>query len=109
MLKSNNRSRTAELTAMLRALHFLHSERPLILEEPIAIELLDSDSREYCLGESTQKDSAMSGGAAVVLGRARFAEDKLEEAVRRAGIDQYVMLAAGGGPKRSFFNPQTFT
>jgi len=94
-MESNKRSRTAELTAMLRALHFLHGERPLILEDPIAIELLDSDLREYCLGSSTQNDLAVSGGAAVVLGRARLTEDKLAEAVR-AGIDQYVVLGAGG-------------
>jgi len=93
-MESNTHSRTAELTAMIRAWHLLYDERPLILEDPIAIDLLSPELRQHCLNPG-EHVPGQGGSTAVVLGRARYAEDKLEEAVR-SGTSQYVMLGAGG-------------
>ncbi len=91
LLKLSAPSRTAESCAMIRAAHYLHGERPLIFEDPVAIELVGDQGREICLrsGEMAHNDAA-----GIVLGRARYAEDLLEAAVQ-SGIDQYVLLGAG--------------
>ncbi len=88
-------SRTAELTAAIRAWHYLHGEHPLILEDPIAIDLLSPELHRQCLDGDMRDRFGRSGGSAIVLGRARYAEDKLEKAVR-SGTNQYVILGAGG-------------
>ncbi|MFC1925654.1 class I SAM-dependent methyltransferase [Chloroflexota bacterium] len=92
---SNTHSRTAELTAVIRAWHFLYGERPLVLEDPFAIDLLSPELRDRCLNPDGQNTPGQGGSLAIVLGRARYTEDKLEESVR-TGTDQYVMLGAGG-------------
>lgn len=86
-----DRLRTAESCAMIRAHHFLHAERPLVFEDSAAIELVGPEQRERCLHDTGLSGS---GGAAVVLGRARYAEDMLARALQ-AGVDQYVLLGAG--------------
>ncbi len=88
-------SLTAELTAAIRAWHFLYGERPLILEDPIAIDLLNPELRKRCLEGDRQNGFGHGGSAAIVLGRARYTEDKLIEAVQ-SGTNQYVVLGAGG-------------
>ncbi len=84
-------SQTAEATAAIRAVHFLHGNRPLVFEDPFAIELLSPEWRDLCLH---RKELFMTGAAGIVLGRARYTEDLLDAAVR-SGVDQYVLLGAG--------------
>ena len=48
-MESNIRSRTAELTAKIRAWHFLYGEHPRILEDSVAIDLLSPELREQCV------------------------------------------------------------
>lgn len=85
------RIRTAESCAVIRASHFLHGEHPLIFEDSVAIELISPNERERCFREN---EAPRSGGAGIVLGRARYTEDLLERAAR-SGVDQYVLLGAG--------------
>lgn len=81
----------AEVCAAIRASHFMHGDRPLIIEDPFAIELISPELRERYLGG---KEYGKSGGASIVLGRARYTEDLLEAAVR-SGVNQYVILGTG--------------
>ena len=85
------RSQTAEATAAIRAAHFLHGDRPLVFEDPFAIEFLSPEWREVCLRGN---ELGQSSGAAIVLGRARYTEELLDAAVL-SGVDQYVILGAG--------------
>jgi methyltransferase (TIGR00027 family) len=84
-------SQTAEATAAIRAVHFLHGNRPLVFEDPFAIELLSPEWRDLCLH---RMELFMTGAAGIVLGRARYTEDLLDAAVR-SGVDQYVLLGSG--------------
>lgn len=84
-------SKTAEITAAIRAAHFLHGDRPLVFEDPFAIELVSPEWRDVCLRGN---EFSFSGSAAIVLGRARYTEELLDAAVL-SGVDQYVMLGAG--------------
>jgi len=84
-------SQTAEATAAIRAVHFLHGNRPLVFEDPFAIELLSPEWRDLCLH---RMELFMTGAAGIVLGRSRYTEDLLDAAVR-SGVDQYVLLGSG--------------
>jgi methyltransferase (TIGR00027 family) len=83
-------------TAAMRAAHFL-ADRPLVFADPFALELTSDEYR--ALHESIGLP-AHFGGPRIrlvqghVVGRARWAEDRLEAALAE-GIDQYVMIAAG--------------
>lgn len=90
---NNKYSSTAEFTAMIRAWHFLHDEKPLIFEDPVAIDLLCPELHEQCINSENSAPGG-SGSTAVVIGRSRLAEDKLEEAIC-SGTNQYVLLGAG--------------
>ena len=65
-------STIAEFCAAIRATHFLHGDRPLIIEDPVAIELINSDLHKIC---HSGIDLAKNGGASIVIGRARYTED----------------------------------
>ena len=41
-------SQSAEATAAIRATHFLHGNRPLVFEDPFAIEFISSTWCEIC-------------------------------------------------------------
>lgn len=90
-----NPSHTAQATAWLRAAHQLFEVPPRVLEDPLALRLLGA-AAEIQIRESTAHYSTPAARAlrAHVVLRARFAEDRLEEAVRR-GVTQYVLLGAG--------------
>jgi len=90
-MEKDSRSKTAEATAAIRATHFLHGKHPLVFEDPFAIDFLSPEWREVCLRGN---ELGQSGGAAIVLGRARYTEDLLNAAVF-SGVDQYVILGAG--------------
>ena len=90
-MEKGSRTRTAESTAAVRATHYIHGERPLVFEDPFAIEFVSPEWREVCLRGN---ELGQSRGGAIVLGRARYTEDLLEAAVL-SGVDQYVILGAG--------------
>ena len=93
-------SRTAELVAVSRARHLLRHGRPYVLEDPFAIHFV-GDRWRRILG-SRVLDALFSKVlvrkllpiTTQHLTRARFAEECLEEAVRR-GVTQYVILGSG--------------
>ena len=88
-------SDTAALTAMLRAAHQLVDDEPRIVDDPIAIRLLDDATRESI---AARREALFSPGLmvprAAVLLRSRYTEDLLAGAVAQ-GISQFVILGAG--------------
>lgn len=88
-------SRTALGAAHLRAVHQSLDAAPHILEDPVAATLLGPEimAKLAKTPEELRQPENMFLRAHVVL-RSRFAEDRLEEAVRR-GVSQYVILGAG--------------
>ncbi len=88
-------SRTALGTACIRAVHQLFDAPPRILQDPVAISLLDPAVLQWLNDPANyyRTPQARPLRAHIVL-RSRFAEDRLAEAVRR-GITQYVILGAG--------------
>jgi methyltransferase (TIGR00027 family) len=86
---------TAEGVAALRAAHQLMDRAPRVLEDPIALKLLEPRSRwrvEH-LQRLFNGQTLQALRSHVVL-RSRFAEDCLAEAVAR-GVTQAVILGAG--------------
>ncbi len=90
-MKVRGPSRTAESCALIRAAHFLYGKHPLVFEDSVALDLIGPEARERCLQEG---QAFLSDAAGILLGRARYTEDLLEEAVR-SGVEQYVVLGAG--------------
>jgi methyltransferase (TIGR00027 family) len=88
-------SRTALGAARLRAAHLLLDDPPPILDDPLALRLLDAAAaraiQEYPERLHTPVSRALRGE---VLVRSRYAEDRLADAVQR-GVRQYVLLGAG--------------
>ena len=89
----NDRSELAEYTAMMRAQHYLHDERPLILEDPYALRLLSPQLAEHARKTRLQGDIGLRVGA-LILGRSRYAEDCFEIALNE-GVRQYVSFGSG--------------
>lgn len=97
-------SRTALATAFLRALHGHIDERPLILDDPVAIRLLPGLQQRYIrrlgmlprtrLGRYRRRFDAVALIRTQIVVRARFAEDALC-AARRTGASRFVILGAG--------------
>ena len=93
-------SRTAELVAVSRARHLLRHGKPYVFEDPFAIHFV-GDRWRRVIG-SRVLDTLFSKVlvrrlmpiTTQHLTRARFAEECLEEAVRR-GVTQYVILGSG--------------
>ena len=90
-MEKDTRSKTAESTAAIRATHYIHGDRPLVFEDPFAIEFVGPEWREVCLRGN---ELGQSSGGAIVLGRARYTEELLNAALL-SGVDQYVILGAG--------------
>jgi len=88
-------SRTALGVAVLRAAHQVLDAKPLILDDPIAMPLLDADTRAWVSGAPEELQSAPARGLrGHVVTRSRVAEDRLLSAIGR-GVGQYVILGAG--------------
>jgi len=104
--------RTAFMTAYLRGFHALHDD-PKILDDALAFRLLPEEVRQgierHLAGtaspmasekdaQSDDLDAALRWGVRImagpILARARYVEDRLEEAVGK-GVSQYVILGAG--------------
>jgi methyltransferase (TIGR00027 family) len=88
-------SRTALGVAALRAAHQVLDQQPLILEDPVAIRLLDPGALQHIRGKEAELQGPSARGlrSHVVL-RSRFTEDHLRERAE-AGVSQYVILGAG--------------
>ena len=88
-------SRTAERVAIERAAHQL-LDRPLVLVDPIAIDLIDpvhaAQLREH--PERHDESPIRKLTRAIVVVRSRIAEDEVARAAA-AGVTQYVLLGAG--------------
>jgi len=84
-------SATALGAAFLRAAHQV-LDQPRILEDPIALRILGSES-ESTLRSYPERYATRSLRAFIAL-RSRFAEDELARAVQR-GVRQYVILGSG--------------
>jgi methyltransferase (TIGR00027 family) len=86
-------SRTALRVALRRAAHQI-LDRPLILDDPLAVRIIGSEEASKLPGDSESEDAATRGMRAFMAVRSRFAEDELAAAVAGA-TKQYVVLGAG--------------
>jgi len=114
-MEQNIASQTALLVAWLRAKHYAE-EGQKIFEDPVAHRLITDAEHEHCeeiyiaaakqflpdvvasnADQATLVRDVMQKSAAVgeMLSRARYAEEKLAEAIEH-GIEQYVIIGAGG-------------
>jgi methyltransferase (TIGR00027 family) len=81
--------------ARLRAAHLLLDAPPPILDDGLALRLLDPGAVDAIREHSDRYRTPVSRALRCdVVVRARFAEDRLADAVRR-GVRQYVVLGAG--------------
>ena len=113
-MQANQVSKTAMGTAFMRAYHAAH-DHPKIFDDFLAqymiteAEYRESEARHLRAFQKFDPDRAATysdprralaywmqnaGAPAIVLGRARYAEDNLEQAVKE-GVKQYVILGAG--------------
>jgi methyltransferase (TIGR00027 family) len=93
-MKPANRSKTAEIPAIMRALHQTIDEEPRILDDSIVPRLIDTTRRdEDWLAQFVNHRFAKRWRAGFVM-RSRYAEDCLAEGAAR-GVRQYVILGAG--------------
>ena len=87
-------SRTALGVAALRAAHRVLDAEPWILDDPIAIRLLDPAALPKAMDEARLQHPAARALRAHVLLRSRVAEERLEAACAE-GVAQCVVLGAG--------------
>lgn len=94
-MQDEKASRTAIVTAYLRAAHQIIDSGPRVLDDPIALKILGAGAEERIL---SNKDRYLSPEAkalrAHVVLRSRYAEDRLGVSIER-GISQYVLVGAG--------------
>jgi len=99
-MKYKQRNSTAEATAAMRGMHLLYHQ-PVVFNDPYALQLTSPALRRVCqnrffrwllrrkfISESLRPITAQ------VVSRAKYAEEKLEQAVAK-GISQYVIISAG--------------
>jgi methyltransferase (TIGR00027 family) len=88
-------SSTAEGAAVMRALHQTLDEEPKILDDPIAMRLIDPESEVYKMVVAIlASDPTQARFRGIWVMRSRYAEDCLAESVAN-GVRQYVLLGAG--------------
>ena len=98
-MKAGQRSRTADGAAALRASHTLYAKEPLF-SDPYALALTSSGwqkiIRHPLLHRFTLPRRLNPVGLLIgqVVGRARYAEDQLELAIKH-GVKQFVLVGAG--------------
>lgn len=98
-MKAEQRSRTADAVAAVRAAHLLY-DRPIVFEDPFAIELTSlpwrmvGKSRLLYWLVAKKIFGALRPVHAQILARSRYAEDQLQKAIA-VGVTQYVLLGAG--------------
>jgi methyltransferase (TIGR00027 family) len=88
-------SRTALRVALRRAAHQLYDSTPLVLDDPIAVQILGDAYAEELRRTPMRPDRPFSVALrAFLVARSRYAEDMLAIAVA-GGVTQYVLLGAG--------------
>lgn len=99
-MKDERRISTADVVAAMRAMHLLH-HKPVVFTDPYALQLTNPALRRACQNRFFQWllgrkffSKSLRPITAQVLSRAKYAEEKLEEAVSK-GISQYVIISAG--------------
>lgn len=99
-MKEGQSSRTAEAAAALRAHHFQNAENP-IFSDPFAFELTSKGWKKLLTTTLTLKvmnssvfNRTLGLLTGQVVGRSRYAEDSLQQAIQQ-GIQQYVLVGAG--------------
>lgn len=99
-MKDGQSSRTAEAAAALRANHFQNAENP-VFSDPFAFELtskgwqkLLKTSLTVKVMNSTVFNRTLGLLTGQVVGRSRYAEDLLQQAIQQ-GTQQYVLVGAG--------------
>ena len=99
-MKNKQRYSTAEATAAIRAMHLLY-DQPVVFNDPYALQLTSPTMRRACqnrfIGWLLRRQfisENLRPITAQVVARARYAEEKLEQAVSK-GISQYVIIGAG--------------
>lgn len=85
---------SAQRVATLRAAHQL-LDRPLVLQDPLALKILDSRDEAALRADPGQYNDPLSKSLRTALVvRSRLAEDECEKAFQN-GVRQYVILGAG--------------
>jgi methyltransferase (TIGR00027 family) len=99
-MKNKQRYSTAETTAAIRAMHLLY-DQPVVFNDPYALQLTNPALCRVCQNRFFQWilsrkfiSETYRPIAAQVLSRAKYVEEKLEQAVAK-GISQYVIIGAG--------------
>jgi methyltransferase (TIGR00027 family) len=94
-MQEGRASRTADRVAERRAAHQVR-DRPLVLDDPIALRVIDPEVARALREHPPERESSLAGPylRAFFVMRSRFAEDELAAAVGR-GVRQYVVLGAG--------------
>ncbi|HQA93802.1 MAG TPA: class I SAM-dependent methyltransferase [Bacteroidales bacterium] len=94
-MQDKHSSRTALVTAYLRAAHQILDSGPCILDDPIALTILGPGAEERIRKTEAKyaSDKAKELRAHVIL-RSRYAEDRLKSSIER-GICQYIVIGAG--------------
>lgn len=94
-MEARKASDTAAFTAVLRAAHQLIDDAPKIVDDPIAIGLVeDATPERIAARKAALLSPALKIPRAAVVLRSRYTEDLLANAVGR-GIGQFVILGAG--------------
>jgi methyltransferase (TIGR00027 family) len=94
-MQDQTASRTALVTAYLRAAHQILDAKPLILNDPVAVILLGPDAEKRILDtvDKFMSPEVKALRSHVVL-RSRYAEDRLKSSMER-GVSQYIIVGAG--------------
>lgn len=94
-MEEDKPSQTAIGPAILRAAHQILDQEPRILDDPIAVGLVDGSDREQILEQATALNRRqMKLARSLFVMRSRYAEDCLKEAAE-TGVRQFVILGAG--------------
>lgn len=99
-MKYNQRYSTARATAVIRAMHLLY-DYPVVFNDPYALQFTSPAFRRICqsrffpwLLRRNSISKMLRPISAQLLSRAKYTEEKLEQAVAK-GIYQYVIIGAG--------------
>ena len=94
-MKDNRPSDTAMGASVIRAVHQLIDDHPLILDDPVSPRLLPAETLEAITADpGRHREPRAKGLRSHVVLRSRYAEDELREAVK-GGVERFVNVGAG--------------